>query len=101
MYLDEKLNFGYYITKVKRLQKPTKFLMMSKDYIIFKCFIRPNLDYGDFIYEQPNNDWFCNRIESVQYNTALVITGVIRETSETILYNKLGLESLRSRRWFI
>ena len=40
-------------------------------------------------------------MESVQYNTALVITGVIRETSETILYNKLGLESLRSRRWFI
>ena len=82
---------------VKRLHN----VLSCKLLVIFKCFIRPNLDYGDFIYEQPNNDWFCNRMESVQYNTALVITGVIRETSETILYNKLGLESLRSRQWFI
>ena len=67
---------------------------------IYKCFIRPNLGYGDFIYDQPNNDSFCSKIESVQYNAALAITGAIRGTSQTKLYNKLGLESLRSKRWF-
>ena len=62
--------------------------------------IRPNLDYGDFIYDQTNNASFCSKIESIQYNPALAITGAIRGTSQTKIYNKLGLESLRSRRWF-
>ena len=31
----------------------------------------------------------------MQYNTFLAITGVIRETSQTKSYNKLGLESLQ------
>ena len=42
---------------------------------IYKCFIRPNLDYDDFIYDQPNIDSFCSKIESVQYNAALAIPG--------------------------
>ena len=53
---------------------------------IYKCFIRPNLDYGDFIYDQPNNDSFCSKIERVQYNAALAITGAIRGISQTINY---------------
>ena len=80
--------------------------MLSKNYnvlprrallTIYECFIRPNLDYGDFIYHQPNNDLFCSKIESVQYNAALAITGAVRGTSQTKLYGELGLESLRSR----
>ena len=55
---------------------------------IYKCFIRPNLDHGDFIYDQPNNDSFCSKIESVQYNAALAITGAIRGTSQTKLYQE-------------
>ena len=31
----------------------------------------------------------------MQYNAALVITGAIRGASQTKLYNKLGLESLK------
>ena len=65
---------------------------------IYKCFIRLNLDYGDFVYDQPNNDSFCSKIESIQYDAALATTGAIRGTSQTKLYNKLGLKSLRSRR---
>ena len=34
------------------------------------------------------------------YNAALAITGAIRGTSQTKLYNELGLESLKFRRWF-
>ena len=51
-----------------------------------------NLDY---IYDQPNNDSFCSRTESVQYNELLAITGAIPGTSQTKLYRKLGLQSLR------
>ena len=46
---------------------------------IYKCFIRPNLGYGDFIYDQPNNDSFCSKIESIRFNAALVITGRSQE----------------------
>ena len=40
-----------------------------------------------------------DKIESVQYNAALAITGAIRGTSKEKLYQELGLESLKDRRW--
>ena len=43
------------------------------------------------------NDSICGKIESLQYNAALAITGVIRGTLQTKIYNELRLESLRSR----
>ena len=108
MYLAEKLNFGH--RKTEKIAKANKSIGIIKKLhnvltcrallTIYICFIRPNLDYGDFIYDHPNNDSFCNKIESVQYNAALAITGAIRGTSLTKLYNKLGLESLTSRQWF-
>ena len=60
----------------------------------------PYLDYGDIIYDQPQNESFCNKLESIQYNAALAITGAIRGTSKVKLYKELGLEFLKSRRWF-
>ena len=39
-------------------------------------------------------------IESVQYNAALAITGAIRSSSREKLYQELGFESLRDRRWY-
>ena len=42
---------------------------------IYKSFIRPHLDYGDIIYDIPGNESFSQKIESVQYNAALAITG--------------------------
>ena len=44
-------------------------------------------------------DSFCSKIESVQYKAALAITGAIRGKSQTKMYNKLGIDSLRTRRW--
>ena len=44
---------------------------------IYKSFISPHLDYGDIIYDQPINQAFINKLEAVQYNAALVITGAI------------------------
>ena len=51
------------------------------------------------IYDQPKNEPFSSNIESVQYNASLAITRAIRGTSQEKLYQELGLESLRSRRW--
>ena len=42
-----------------------------------KAFIRLHLDYGDIIYGQLNNESFSPKIESIQYNAAIVITGNI------------------------
>ena len=43
-----------------------------------------------YIYDQPNNDSFCNKMESVQYNAALAITGAIKGSSRERLYQELG-----------
>ena len=63
-------------------------------YFNYKFFIRPNVDYNDLIYDQPNSDSFCSKVESIQYFTTLAITGAIQGTQETKIYNELGLESL-------
>ena len=63
-------------------------------------FIRPHLDYGDTVYDQTYNNSFHQKLESIQYNTALAITGAIRGTSSEKLYQELGLESLQQRRWY-
>ena len=67
---------------------------------IYKSFIRSILEYADVIYDQPSNNSFSDKIESVQYNAALAITGAIRGTSKVKLYSEIGLEHLSSRRWF-
>ena len=43
---------------------------------------------------------FQKKLETIQYNAALAITGVIRRTSREKVYSELGLESLQDRRWY-
>ena len=89
LVLDEKLTFDHHLNEkiskaikgislIKRLHKylPRKSLLC-----IYKSFVRPHLDYADIIYDQPQNNAFSNKIESVQYNAALAITGAIRGSS--------------------
>ena len=40
------------------------------------------------------------KMESIQYNAALAITGAIRGTSRQKLYQELGIESLSKRRCY-
>ena len=68
--------------------------------MILDSFIRPHLDYGDIIYDQVHNASFQQKVESIQYNAAVAITGAIRGTSKEILFEKLGLESLQNRQWY-
>ena len=92
--------FQKQIRELKSLKGFHIFFQESSFLNIYKSFIRPHLEYCDVIYDQPNNKSFCSKIEWIQYNAALAITGAIRGTSQTKLYNELGLESLKFRRWF-
>ena len=77
------------------------FLILSRKSLltIHKCFVRPDLDYTDIIYDKPFNEFFKRKIEMVQYIAALVIAVAIKGTSRETLYQELGLESLGDRRW--
>ena len=81
------------------LRKLQSILTRTSLLTIYKSFIRPHLDYGDVVYDQPSNDAFSNKLETVQYNAALAITGAIKGTSREKLYQELGLEYLQQRRW--
>ena len=39
------------------------------------------------------------KIKSIQYNATLTITGAITGTSREKLYQELGLQSLKGKRW--
>ena len=62
--------------------------------------MRPLTDYGDIIYDQPQSESFCEKLESIQYKVALAITGAIKGSSREKIYQELGFESLKSRRWY-
>ena len=96
---DEKLNFkqhvdnailkmskGIFVIKKLRHSLPRKSLLT-----IYKAFLRSLIDYGDIIYDQPQNESFSHKIESVQYKAALAITGAIQGTSREKIYQELGL----------
>ena len=89
----EKLTFGHHLNeKISKANKSIGLIRRLYSYlprksllVIYKSFIRPLLDYGDIIYDQPHNDTFCRSIESVQYNAALAITGTIKGSSREAL----------------
>ena len=42
---------------------------------IYKSFVKPNLDYGNVIFDKAYNNSFQQRLESFQYKASLAITG--------------------------
>ena len=82
------------------LHKLQQILPRSSVLTIYKTFIRSWLDYGDIFYDQAYNSALHDKLESIQYNVCLTITGAIRRTSTEKIYQELGLESFKSRRWF-
>ena len=82
------------------LRKFQQILPKSTLLTIHITFIRSRLDYPDISYDQAYNSAFHDKLESIQYNACLAITGAIRGTSTEKIYQELGLESLKSRRWF-
>ena len=76
------------------------FLPISSLLAIYKTFIRSHLDYADVVYGQSYKASFREKLESIQYNAALALTGAVRGSSSEKIYQELGLESLKKRRWF-
>ena len=67
-------------------QKLQSILLQTSLLTFYKSFIRANLDYGDVGYDQPSHDAFSNKLQTVQYNAALAITGAIKVISREKLY---------------
>ena len=107
-HLDPKLSFNqhiqYILIKTRKIigliRKLQPVIPRAALLTIYKPFLRPHLDYGDVIYDRAFIKSFQNKLESVQYNDALAITGAIRGSTREKFYQELGLESLKSRRWY-
>ena len=101
LFLDPKLSFDGHIQciliKTRQIigliKKLQPIISRAAFLTIYKSFLRPHLDYGDVIYDLAFN-------KSVQYNAAVAIKGAIRGSSREKLYQELGLEALKSRRWY-
>ena len=108
MMLDSNLSYEHYIKSI--LNKVNKMIGILHKFklilprqsliTIYKTFIRSYLDYDDGIYNCAFNEFCLQHLESIQCNAAIAITGTIRGTSSEKLSQKLGLETLKSRRWF-
>ena len=75
------------------MRKLNLLLPRSSLLTVYKCFIRPHLDYGDVIKDQPNLSSLANKIKSVQYNAALTFTVLLEELPK-INYTKSWLLNL-------
>ena len=92
--LDEKLNFKEHIdtailkiNKGRSVIKKLRYSLPRKPLgTIDKAFLRPLIDYGDINYDQPQNESFGEKLESVHYKDALAITGAIQGTSGDKIY---------------
>ena len=89
MLLDSRLNFNEHIQsktnkyyKIIRLIKKLSIQLPREALLrICKSFVRPSPDYGDIVFDKPNNESFKSRIESIQYKACIAITGAIQGTS--------------------
>ena len=105
--LDSKLSFDRHLEeKISKANQGIGLINRLRRYVprsslltLYKAFIRPHLDYGDIIYDCPGNATFTQKLETIQYNACLAITGCFRGTSQEKLYRELGLESLSNRRF--
>ena len=118
LILDKKLTFSSHIKDlIGKASKGIGMIKLLSRYLprpsldqIYKLHVRSHFDYCDIIYHVPPVDnpyshectqsLLMNRLESMQYNAALAVTGAWRGTSREKLYQELGWESLSNRRWY-
>ena len=70
-----------------------------KPLTIYKSFIRLHIDYGDILYDKPNNKNFQKKIEKAQCRAWLAITGATQGTPKEKNYDELGLHSPTNGLW--
>ena len=107
MFLDSKLDFSEQLKTIFQktnraiglLRKLETLLPRAPFITIYELFIRPLLDYVDVIYDQTFSMSFQQKMETIQDNAALAITGAIRGSSKQKLYQELGLDTLQQLCW--
>ena len=86
-------------TKVNKatglLQKLQKTLQRLVLITMNKALVRAHLDHGNMIYDEAYNKRFHQKLESIQYNACLALSGAIRGLSREKLCHELGLKSLQ------
>ena len=75
---------------------------------MYKALVRPHLDYCDIIYHEPaiinppplglSLTIQMEKVEKIQYQAALAVSGTWQGSSRTKLYEQLGWETLSDRR---
>ena len=106
IHLDEELTFKHHtnenINKTNKgigtIRKLNNILTCHALLTVYRSFVRPNLDYGDVIYDQAENESVSSKIERVQHNVSLAVAGAIIGISQGKLCQELGLESLGTRK---
>lgn len=115
--LDSALKFKEHIyEKLAKARQGIGLMKLTKKWlsyrvleVIYKAFVRPNLDYADVIYHCANDNKvnvfepespfpILRQVESVQYDAAKVVSGAWHGTNTDKLYEMLGWESLNKRR---
>ena len=74
---------------------------------MFKVLVCSHLDYCDIIYHVPSKQdqfgvtlsYLMEKVERIQYQAALAITGAWQGSNRSKLYDELGWGSLSDRRW--
>ena len=64
---------------------------------LYKALIRPVLEYADVLWDNCTLRE-CDLIESIQYESARVITGAMKGTSRSRLLDELAWEDMKTRR---
>ena len=105
LILDKSFN-NYIASKLTTVNKLTITLRKTYRYIsrnsfitIYESFVRLHLAYADVIFDKPSNTTFSNEIERAQHNAALAIAGTIKDTSKEKVYQELGFETIKERRF--
>ena len=88
MLLEGRLNFNEHIQNktdkcykiIGLIKKWSIHLPREAFFRVYKSFVRPNLHYGDIIFDKPNES-FKSRTESIQDKACIAVTGAIQGTS--------------------
>ena len=67
---------------------------------VHKAFVRPHLNYVHILHDKAYSNAVQEKIESVQYNACLALTGATRGNSKEKQYQELDLESPRQKWWY-
>ena len=85
----------------------SRFLPLNTLDQMYKTLVRSHLDYCDIIYHIPSKhnqfgeiiNTLMERVEKIQYQAALAITGAWQGSNRSKLYDDLGWDTLSDRRW--